>query len=292
MDNTELIKKVFARLARSYLFWVVSGSIAAALVVSAVVARPEVAVIKMSTLSIDSRDASQMVEMLRYAEETPSIKAVVLEIDSPGGDAVSTEEVYLSVLRLKGQKPVAASVNLWSLSGGYYIAAASNFIYAKPTSMIGSIGVRGSLPEERSALSEDVLASGPEKTVTPTRDAVNWMEMVKQGFISAVVSQRGDRLKLGKEELATASVYIGMEALRYGLIDEIGSSSDAIKKAAELAGVKRYKVVDVNKKLDLLPPWYERFIFQGEIPPGAETFKSPVERLPMFYYRHDIEVGR
>lgn len=292
MCKTEFIKKASARLVRSYLLWVVVGSIAAALIVSAVTIRPEIAIIKMSTLSIDSRDASQMVEMLRYAEETPSIRAVVLEIDSPGGGAVSTEEVYLNLLRLKSQKPVVAYVNLWSLSGGYYIAVASNFIYAKPTSQIGSIGVWVSLPPEREELEEDVMGIGPHKTATPRRDVVNWLEMVKESFIGAVVSQRGDRLKLSKEELSTAAVYIGMEALRHGLIDDIGSGSDAVKKAAELAGIKRYKAVDINKKLDLLPPWYEGWGFQEEGSPEPETLKSPVERLPMFYYLHDSEVGR
>jgi len=80
---------------------------------------------------------------------------VVLEIDCLGGDAVSTEEIYLNVLRLRGEKPVVACVNNWGLSGGYYVQVASNFIYAKPTSLIGSVGAWVWLPEQEE-LFEDI----------------------------------------------------------------------------------------------------------------------------------------
>lgn len=285
IDST---RRIIVRWLHSYLFWVLIALIIASLIFSAFIGRPKVGIIKIAEIALDPWDATEVVEMLEYAEETDAIKAVVLEIDCTGGSAVSTEEVYLSVLRLREKKPVVAYINLWSLSGGYYITVASNFIYAKPTSQIGSIGVLASLPPEREELSEDVMGSGPHKTITPRRNVVNWLEMIKESFLRAVVSQRGDRLKISKDELSKAAIYLGMEALRYGLIDEIGSSSDAVEKAAELAGIKRYERVDINEELDLLPPWYERQRPFGSMSPlEPKTLKPPADRLPMFYYLHD-----
>lgn len=282
------IKRAIVRGLRSYPFWVLAALIIAFLIFNGFIGRPQVGIIKISEISLDAWDAPKVVEMLQYAEETDAIKAVVLEIDCVGGGAVSAEEVYLNILRLREKKPVVASINRWSLSGGYYVAVASNFIYAKPTSQVGSVGVLASLPPEREKLYEDVLGSGPQKSFTPRRDVVTWLQMVKESFLRAVFSQRGDRLKISKEELSKAAVYIGMEALRHGLIDDIGSRSDAVKKAADLAGIKRYGRVDINKKLELLPPWYEGVWSLGEgVPLESNKLKSPVERLPMFYYLHD-----
>ena len=288
MGKIDSIKSTMARWLRSCPFWVLVALIIGFLIFNAFIAGPKVGIIKISDISLDPWDAPKVVQMIKYAEETDAIKAVVIEIDCTGGGAVSTEEVYLNILRLREKKPVVAYINLWSLSGGYYIAVASNFIYAKPTSQVGSVGVWVSLPPEQEKLYEDVMGSGPHKTVTPRRDVVNWLEMVKESFLTVVISQRGDRLKISKEELSKAAIYIGMEALRHGLIDDIGSSSDAVKKAAELAGIKRYGRVDINKELDLLPPWYEQvWAFEDRASLEPKTLKSPADRLPMFYYLHE-----
>ncbi len=116
---------------------------------------------------------------------------------------------------------------------------------------------------------------------------INWTEMIKESFLRAVISQRGERLKISKAELSKARIYIGIEALRYGLIDEIGSSSDAIEKAAELAGIKRYERLDINEELSLLPPWYELVaVSENRSYQLSEPLKSPIDELPMFHYRY------
>jgi len=106
--------------------------------------------------------------------------------------------------------------------------------------------------------------------------------MVRQGFLRAVTSQRGDKLKISEEELSKAGVYNGIQGLRYGLIDEMGASSDAIQKAAELAGIRNYEVVDINKELGLLPPWYEIPSFRAS--PDLEAMKASARWLPQYYY--------
>ncbi|MBI2831429.1 MAG: S49 family peptidase [Chloroflexi bacterium] len=283
------IKRSIVRCLRSYPFWLLIAIAAAYFVFRTFIGVPQVGIIRIADTSLDPWDGPQIAKMIEYVEANSAIKAVVLEVDSPGGGAVTSEEVYLNVLRLKKKVPVVAYVNLWSLSGGYYIAAAASYIYAKPTSMVGNIGVLSSLPPEREQLSEDTIGSGPLKMFTPRRDAVVWLEMIKEGFLRAVVSQRGDRLKLSKEELSKGGIYLGMEALRHGLIDEIGSSSDAVKKAADMAGLRRYEVVDINKKLGLLPAWYEGIFFgKNTAPLEPKALNPPLDRLPMFYYISDL----
>lgn len=287
MVKISFIKTAGRSLVRSYLFWFILVFIITAAVIVTFVGQPKIGVIKIADTSLDPWDAPKIVKMIEYALDTNAIKAVVVEIDSPGGGAVTSEEIYLTLIKLKKKKPVVAYINLWGLSGGYYIASAANFIYAKSSSQIGSIGVWTSLPPERQALSEDIASSGPYKTATPRRDVINWTEMIKESFLRAVISQRGERLKISKAELSKARIYIGIEALRYGLIDEIGSSSDAIEKAAELAGIRRYERLDINEELGLLPPWYELIaVSENRSYQEPELLKSPIDGLPMFHYRY------
>jgi protease-4 len=213
-----------------------------------------------------------ILDMLRYAREDDSIKAIVLWIDSPGGGASATEQVYLDVLRIRGQKPIVASIGARGASGGYYIAVASNFIYAEPTSQLGSIGAWCILPTPEE-LDEDIITTGPFKTTGGSRRKVtDELEMVRQEFVVAVTSQRGDRLKLSEAELSRAELYRGVESLRYGLIDDIGTSTAAIEKAASLAHIRNYEVVKLYiQKPDILPL-------------DMEALKSQTGMMPIYYY--------
>ena len=213
--------------------------------------------------------------MLRYAREEGSIKAVVLRIDSPGGGASATEQIYLDVLRLRQQKPVVASIGKVGASGGYYIAVASNFIYAQPTSQLGSIGAWSSLPRPEE-LDEDIITTGPFKaTGGSRRKATGVLEMVRREFIEAVMSQRGDRLNISEQELSRAEIYVGIDSLRHGLIDDIGTSTAAIEKAASLAGVRNYEVVE----LYIPKPFIWWFFGSSDL----EALKSQT-RVPIYYY--------
>jgi protease-4 len=248
------------------------------------IARPTIGIIRLDT-SIFAFTRDMMVEMLRYARDSDSIKAVVLEIESPGGGVTSTEEIYLDILRLREEKPVVASIGLGALSGGYFVAVASNYIYAKPTSFIGNVGVWTTLPPEREELSEDIIPTGPFKSAGSTRRrATAWQEMVKQGFIRTVVSGRGDKLRMSQEELSKAEIYIGLEALRYGLIDELGSTTDAIERAAALAGITNYRVLDIKEELGLQTSF---FLFSSgknpQVPGALSSFK---DIMPLYYYMY------
>lgn len=151
---------------------------------------------------------------MRYAKESQDIKGVILQIDTPREEASLIEQIYLDVLQLRKRKPVVASIGAEGASGGYYIAVASNFICAHPSSQIGSVGAWCSLPTPEE-LQEDIVPTGPFKSTGGSRrKAVADLETVKEEFISAVMTQRGDRLKLSPEELSRSEIYSGVESLK------------------------------------------------------------------------------
>jgi len=241
------------------------------------IAKPEVGVIRISGSILGQWQADEILEQIRYAKEKKEIKGVVLEIDSPGGEASVVEGIYLALLRLREEKPIVASINQRGASGGYYIALASNFIYAKPDSEIGSIGAWTSLPYPEMP-SEDILPTGPFKDTGMTRQkAVGQLEMLRQSFLGVVLFHRGEKLKISADELTKAEVYTGIEGLGAGLIDEIGSNFDAIEKAADYAGIAHYQVVDIAGKMAekvQTEKW-------GVTQPTTESKK---ELLPTYYY--------
>lgn len=276
MSRLESVKRLVRRWLSSIPFFIVLGLALGGLISVLVIPRPYIATITVSGPILNQAYADDILDMLQYAQRNHRIKAVVLRIDSPGGGASTTEQIYLDVLRLREQKPVVVSIGTIAASGGYYIAAAANFIYAEPTSQIGSIGAFVSLPKPEE-LEEDIGASGPFKaTGGSRRKIIGHLEMVRQEFVDAVRSQRGDRLKLSEEELSRAEIHVGVESLRYGLIDEIGTRNAAIEKAASLARLKNYGVVElkmVNQPLS--------WIFGAS---DLETLKSQTGLIPRYYY--------
>jgi len=182
----------------------------------------------------------------------------------------------LDILRLRQHKPVVTSIGMMGLSGGYYIAVASNFIYAEPTSQVGSIGAWSTLPTAEE-LEEHVITSGPFKaTGGPRRKYMGVLETFRQQFVEAVTSQRGDRLKMSEEKLSRAEIYAGAESLRRGLIEDIGTSTAAIDKAASLAGIRNYGVVELKipKPTTLKYP----------SPSNIKDLRSQTSTVPIYYY--------
>ncbi|MEM2990837.1 MAG: S49 family peptidase, partial [Halobacteria archaeon] len=198
----------------SNILVIIAGIFLGVLIFNLFFEQPSVGVIKIEGSVLENQRTQDIISMLRYAREVNSIKAVVLAIDSPGGEASRCEEVYLEVLQLRREKPVIASIGATGASGAYYIAVAANYIYAKPTSSVGSIGVTAILPQPIT-LPEDRIITGPYKTTGKDRKQfAATVEAVKEGFLRAVIQQRGDRLKLTKEELSRAELYIGIDAKR------------------------------------------------------------------------------
>lgn len=241
-------RKLLRWAVRSYLVMIVVGVVLGLQIAPAVTqftADPvegKVAVIPIEG-GIDGGNADSVVTRLERARQDPSIEAVVLRINSGGGGAAASEDMYTAVKRTAEQMPVVVSVNALAASGAYYTAAPADVIYVKPASLVGSVGVRFIAPVDVPPI--DIrIKTGPNKlTGGDKRDWIYSIESVKRAFLNAVVENRKPKgLKLSRTQVANAKLYSGAEAVSNGLADRIGSTEDAIKHAANLADLTRHRV--------------------------------------------------
>jgi len=179
---------------------------------------------------------------LERAREDPSVEAVVVVFNSGGGGAASSEELYLQTRRTAADMPVVGSVGATAASGAYYTAAATDYIYAKPASLVGSVGVVASLPQQVEP-NEQTATTGPNKLAgADTRDFLYIIDSAQSAFLSAVLEQRSDDLALSRSELAQARLYSGAQAAENGLVDAVGDRRAAVDRAARMAGLEEYRV--------------------------------------------------
>ena len=244
---------------------------------------PQVAVVRVEG-DIWGSYATVLRDALDQVAQDRAVRAVVLDISSPGGEVTASEDLYYQVLALRRERPVVASIGEMAASGAYYLAAAADAIYAKPGSTVGNIGVISILPDP-DVVDEKIITSGPFKLSGGSHmDAIRQIEMLKQTFLAAILAQRGDRLQVAPEVLSEGNVYVGLRAQQMGLVDEIGSRSDAIRAAARLAGLRRYEVVDLTPEL---PEAMDIFGLRLEGVKTAAVLAAPPENLlPGFYYRY------
>jgi protease-4 len=204
---------------------------------------------------VDFTSAQQMGNILDAARQDDRVVGVVLEISSPGGVAGSSEKLYHAMLQLRQEKPLVVAIDSIAASGGYYMAVAGDKIYATASSEIGNVGVRAFRPFDP-GISPFELSSGPYKLSGGSRfDSIRQLELTKEAFVGSVVHQRSQSphnpLRIDADTVAEAHIYLGGEALAIGLIDAHGSRSDAILDVADMAGVKRYQVLELTDYLDL-----------------------------------------
>ena len=195
-------------------------------------------------------DADKIVDSIRRFAKADHVRAVVLRVESPGGGVTPSQEIYRELTRLREKKPVIASLGGVAASGGYYIASACSTIVANPGTITGSIGVimetvnvQGLL--EKLGVKGVVIKAGTYKDLgSPLRDMSpeerrilgTMLDDVHRQFIAAVATGRHmDEAKI--QPLADGRVYSGEQALRLGLVDQLGNFQDAITLAAEQAGI-------------------------------------------------------
>ncbi len=249
-----------------------------------IVPRPQVGVIRLN-YEIFGQSAYEITEQLAYARHDPAIKAVVLVINSPGGSAAYSEELYLDVLNTRSEMPVVATVDLLAASGAYYMAAAADEIYAKPTSGVGSIGVIASLPGAV-YIEEELLTTGPYKAFGGTRDgSVRQIERAKFAFLEAIRNGRGDRLKADDDFLSRAEIFTGVQALELGLIDGLIANEEVERRAAELAGVSSYDVVELYPLVFGDETQTAAYNYQPPPIDAQKLWAPPVNLPPGMYYR-------
>ncbi|HEX9675147.1 MAG TPA: S49 family peptidase [Anaerolineales bacterium] len=252
---------------KSVLLWVLLPLLAG-LALATQVPRPVIGLIYLND-SIYAYTARDMIAQLDYARQHPEVRGVVLVMDSPGGTVVDTEAIYLELARLRQSKPVVTMAQGMIASGAFYLSVGTDYVVAGPSAIIGNVGVVSQLPPPPEVY-EDLASTGPYKLFGSSRDAqLRSMEAIKQAFLQAVQLGRGERLQIGPQRLLTGEIWLGTEALRMGLVDEVGSVSQSVEKAADLARVAHYRVVDL-RQLAELPPSVTYFFFY-ETPEGVLT---------------------
>lgn len=238
------------------------------ILLAALIPQPVIGLIYLQD-AIHAFSSQQLIAQIEYAREQADVRAVVLVLDSPGGTVVDTEAVYLELARLRAEKPVVTMVQGLAASGAYYLSVGTDFIVAGPSSPVGNVGVISDLPPAPTVF-EDLATTGPYKLFGSPRDTqLREMEAIKQAFFEAVQLGRGERLEVGPEIVLRGELWMGSEALRLGLVDELGSISDAIERAAEMAHVANYAVTDLWDLAEV--PTQSQFFFFYETPEGMLT---------------------
>lgn len=183
------------------------------------------------------------------AQNDITVKAIVVQVNTPGGDVSACQEIVYELERVK--KPVVISMRSMATSGGYYISARANKIVALPTTLTGSIGVISQIPNlqglfEKVGVKMAVIKSGKYKDMySGTRELTVEEIQIMQKITDEMYSQFVDIVAEGRhisrdkvEELATGQAYTGIEAKTLGLVDELGGLQTAIGLAAQLAGIQ------------------------------------------------------
>ena len=216
------------------------------------------ALIRVEGPILDSKDT---IDELKDYVKDPSIKAIVLRIDSPGGAVAPSQEIYEEVRKAVIKKKVIVSMGSVAASGGYYVAAPATKIIANPGTLTGSIGVIMEIPNFEGLMNKlgvktEVVKSGRYKDIASVFRGIKKedreilqavLDNVHEQFITAVVEGR-KMLRDDVKKIADGRIFTGEQALKAGLIDELGNLEDAIKAAAKLSGIKGEPVVITKKE--------------------------------------------
>ena len=206
-------------------------------------------------------NSEKVIRDLRKLKDDENVKAVVLRVNSPGGSAYGSEQIWYAVEQLKKEKPVIVSMGDYAASGGYYIACNADTIVAEPTTLTGSIGIFGMMPNakgltEKLGLNFDVVKTNPYadfgNLTRPMNDGEKGlMQMYVNNGYKLFLTRCSDGRGISMEELdkiAQGRVWTGSTAKELGLVDELGGLDKALEIAVTKAGVDAYTVMNYPKK--------------------------------------------
>ncbi|CAD5277499.1 protease IV (signal peptide peptidase) [Alteromonas sp. 38] len=214
--------------------------------------------------------------LLRKARLDENVKAVVLQIDSPGGSTLGSEIIRQEVLELKNAgKPVVVSMSTYAASGGYWIAANADRIFASPSTITGSIGVFGMFMTYENSLDylgihSDGVGSNELAGFSAVRPLAPEFGQILQrnvetsyGNFLSLVSNARDMTVDEVDDVAQGRVWIGTDALELGLVDELGTLEDAVNAAAEFAALENYDTFYVQRTLSAQELFWKEFFGQA-----------------------------
>ncbi|SFL76821.1 signal peptide peptidase SppA [Pelosinus propionicus] len=219
-----------------------------------------------SSVLMEQGGTDQIIKQIHQARDDGSVKAVVLRINSPGGSAAASQEVGEELKKLRAQgKVVVTSMGDVAASGGYWLAACTDKIYANPTTMTGSIGVYMPYANweelyKKVGIYQEKIKSGPHKDIlSPERQMTDEEREIIQVMVDDIYNQFVDVVaqgrKMDKEQvkkLADGRIYTGNQAKQLGLVDELGNMYDAIDGASQLAGIEGKPTI---KEFGKTSPW-------------------------------------
>ncbi len=222
--------------------------------------------IDSSTSADDGISSKKVIKELRELREDPDVKAVVLRVNSPGGSAYGSEQIWREVVLLKAAKPVIVSMGDYAASGGYYISCAADCIVANSTTLTGSIGIFGMFPLAESLLKDKI---GLDFDIVKTNRLADMGSLsrpfrpeesaIMQGYVNdgyqLFLKRCADGRKMSVEEIdkiGQGRVWTGSKAKELGLVDEIGDLDKAIGIAAQRAGLGEYVVKSYPEVTDFM----------------------------------------
>ena len=225
--------------------------------------------------------------------ENKNIKGVVLRIDSPGGDAMTSEIILNTMRNLKGKKPIVVSMGNVAASGGYYIACLGDKIYADPMTITGSIGVFAAFPNIK-GLADRIGVNAEQVNSNKNSMGYSLFEPLSEGFknstrsaIKKIYSTFKSRVAEGRslemekvESLSQGRVWSGKDAQENGLVDALGGLEDAIETAAEMADIENFNIVDYPKYEDE----FEQILLDAFSFAQLKIFDNPIEKFTSEFF--------
>jgi len=214
----------------------------------------------------DGIGSTSLSATIREAREDSAVKAIVLRVNSPGGSGLASEVIWREVKLAAEAKPLVVSMGDVAASGGYYISCPATKIYAEPTTITGSIGVFGLIPNMQGFFKNklgitfdgakthqyaDMMTVSRPLTETEKRMMQQWVDDFYDGFVERVAE--GRKLTTAQvDSIGQGRVWTGTDAKERGLVDELGGLEDAIRAAATLAGISDYRKVELPEQEDFL----------------------------------------
>ena len=222
---------------------------------------------------IDSKEVSKGI---REARTDTAVKAIVLRVNSPGGEAFGSEVIWREVKLAQQVKPVVVSMGDYAASGGYYISCGAEAIIAHPTTITGSIGVFGIIPNLNGLLSDKIGVTFDNvstndhsdmpsftRKMTPFEMKLmqNYVESIYEKFVSHVADGR-KKSASAVDSIGQGRVWSGVNAYEIGLADKMGGLKDAVKLAASKAGIEHYRIKELPKLKDTFEEIMKNFSSQ------------------------------
>ena len=225
-----------------------------------------------------------IIKALKKARENNRVKAVVLRINSPGGSALISDLIWRELELTKAEKPVVASMSDVAASGGYYIACNANYIFAEPTTITGSIGVFGMIPNAKELMNDklgitfdEVMTNNNSDFMDLTKPLSPFQRAVIQRSIENVYSSFVNKVAEGRsmtfedvDAIGQGRVWTGEQAIGLGLVDELGGLEDAIAAAAELAEMDDYRIQSLPVQKDPVMQMIEDLTGESSVFIGKE----------------------